>query len=391
MIIQIISNQLSLNEIALICPLVVTFTWSFPLIFSPVTQDNSKHWLGFFLLNMFVFFLATSSFYFASYRVFIFLDPFFMFSLLAIFPFLYFFVYSIIYPESGYRTKHLLHSFLPLIFLAGTTIVYVLILDDETKFYYVKQYLMEEGELTPEISLIETINMLSKIVFMIQTIVYFVLIRKMIVGYKERISAYHSNLERLNIKWAKLFYFVYGTAVCIGIPALFGGHKTISQNDVFAVITMFSLAIVFYMVAWIGYIQNTHQEHFNYDNELKDPDIVEPLELKKRLIHFFENNKPFLNPDLKIHDIYVELNTNRTYLSRLINNEFNTNFCMFVNKYRIIEAKKEFSIPESDKLKAEEIGRLVGFNSYQSFVKAFRLFENSTPSKYRKDKIRRLP
>ncbi|MCK5137607.1 MAG: AraC family transcriptional regulator [Bacteroidales bacterium] len=381
-----ISNQLSVNEIALICPLVVTFTWSFPLIFSPASQDNSKHWLGFFLLNMFVFFLATSSFYFASYRVFIFLDPFFMFSLLAIFPFLYFFIYSIINPESGCRYKHILHSFPSLLFLAGATIVYALILDDETKYYYVNQYLMGEGELTPKISLIETINMLSKVVFIMQAIVYFILIRKMMVEYKEKISSYHSNLERLNIKWAKLFYLVYGTAVCIGIPALIGGHKTISQNGAFTAITMFSLAFVFYIIAWIGYIQQTNQEHFNHDIELKDSDVEEPQELKNRLIRFFENNKPFLNPDLKIHDIYMELNTNRTYLSRLINNEFNTNFCMFVNKYRIVEAKKKFSIAESNKYKTEEIGRLVGFNSYQSFVKAFRLFENSTPSKYRKER-----
>ena len=257
-------------------------------------------------------------------------------------------------------------------------------MDDETKYYYVNQYLVGEGELSPEISLIETINLLSKIVFITQAIVYLIFIRVMIVGYKEKISSYHSNLELLNIKWAKLFYLVYCTAVCIGIPALIGGHKTISQNGTFLAITMFSLAIVFYSIAWIGFIQNINLEHFNYDKELKDSDVMEPLELKSRLVHLFENNKPFLNPDLKIHDIYMELSTNRTYLSRLINNEFKTNFCMFVNKYRIVEAKMRFSALESNKYKTEEIGRLVGFNSYQSFIKAFKLFENTTPSKYRK-------
>jgi len=384
MCIQILSNQLTVIEIALISPLVVTFTWSFPLIFSPASQDNSKRWLGFLLLNMSVFFLATSSFYFASYRIFIYLDPFFMFSLLAIFPFLYFFVYSIINPESGYRIKHMLHVFPSLLFLVGATLIYALRLDDDTKYYYVNQYLVGEGELSPEISLIETINLLSKIIFIIQAIVYLIFIRVMIVGYKEKISSYHSNLELLNIKWAKLFYFVYCTAVCIGIPALIGGHKTISQNGALLAITMFSLALVFYSIAWIGFIQNINLEHFNDDKELKDSDVIEPRELKSRLVHLFENKKPFLNPDLKIHDIYMELNTNRTYLSRLINNEFNTNFCMFVNKYRIDEAKRKFFTLESSKYKTEEIGRLVGFNSYQSFIKAFRLFENTTPSKYRK-------
>ena len=384
MCIQILSNQLTVIEIALIAPLVVTFTWSFPLIFSPASQDNSKRWLGFLLLNMSVFFLATSSFYFASYRIFIYLDPFFMFSLLAIFPILYFFVLSIINPGLKFRYRHILHSFPSFLFLAGAVIVYTLRLDDETKYYYVKQYLMGEGELTPRIGLIETINMLSKIVFIIQAIVYLILIRKMIVGYKEQISSYQSNLELLNLKWVKLFNLVYITAVCIGIPALIGGHKIISQNGVFTAITMFSLAIVFYSIAWIGIIQNINQEHFNDDKDLLVSDVIDPQELKNRLVHLFVNKQLFLNPDLKIHDIYMELSTNRTYLSRLINSEFNTNFCMFVNKYRIDEAKKRFSDSENNKYKTEEIGRLVGFNSYQSFVKAFRLFENSTPSKYRK-------
>jgi YesN/AraC family two-component response regulator len=57
--------------------------------------------------------------------------------------------------------------------------------------------------------------------------------------------------------------------------------------------------------------------------------------LKQSLLDYFLQEKPYLNPDLNLGDVSKALGTNKTYLSQLINREFEMNFYTFVNQYRI--------------------------------------------------------
>ena len=375
---------LSLMEIAVICPLIVTVSWSLPLLFSKSGKHESNRWLGLFMLNMFMIFLCTGSFYFGSYKLFIALDPVFMFSQLSVFPLLYFYIHSIAKWPQKFQRKQLIHQLPALGFLIVSSTAYIVMLNGEETEYYVHIYLTGQGKLTAGIRPIEIINRSSKIFFGIQSVVYFFFIKKLIDNYKESITSYHSNLEKLNIRWHKLFYLIFITSVCIGLPALFAGHRSIVSHEITMAISMIVLSIIFFLIAWIGFTQQF--EYFNYLNG-SEPENIQSTDfrkLKTELLALFEHDKPFLNPDLKIYDLYTLLGTNRTYLSNMINTEFGTNFCMFVNRYRIKEAKKRLLSKDYSLFKTEEIGQQAGFNSYHSFVMAFRLFEHTTPSKYRK-------
>ena len=90
-----------------------------------------------------------------------------------------------------------------------------------------------------------------------------------------------------------------------------------------------------------------------------------------------------MNPDLKIWDLSVELNTNRTYLSKLFNEKLNMNFSDFVNKFRVEKAK---NVINNSNLCNEEIAYESGFNSLTSFYRAFKKIEKITPAEYRKMK-----
>jgi AraC-like DNA-binding protein len=90
---------------------------------------------------------------------------------------------------------------------------------------------------------------------------------------------------------------------------------------------------------------------------------------------------------LRITSVSDSLKTNRTYISRLINDEFGVNFNEFVNKYRIEEAKKLLESNESKLFTMEHIAEKSGFGSVNSFTRVFKEFEGITPGQFKNKSI----
>ena len=102
--------------------------------------------------------------------------------------------------------------------------------------------------------------------------------------------------------------------------------------------------------------------------------------LLSKIIESFENDKVYLRDDLTIVKLAEILNSNKSYLSKIINDHYNKNFSTFVNEYRIKEARELLADPSNWNLKIESIGYKVGFKSKSSFNKAFKLYTGITPS-----------
>lgn len=76
------------------------------------------------------------------------------------------------------------------------------------------------------------------------------------------------------------------------------------------------------------------------------------------------------------------LGTNRTYLSRIINEQSKLSFTHYVNRFRIEEAIRLLSDPNNETpLKA--ISTELGFNSISTFYNLFQSSVGMTPSQYR--------
>jgi len=108
--------------------------------------------------------------------------------------------------------------------------------------------------------------------------------------------------------------------------------------------------------------------------------------LKENLLDLFKSQQLYKKTDLKITQVAARLNTNRTYVSNIINNEFLCSFSEFVNQYRIIEAKKILKEGSSKNFSLEHISELVGFGSLHTFIRVFKESEGITPGRYR-DKV----
>lgn len=111
-------------------------------------------------------------------------------------------------------------------------------------------------------------------------------------------------------------------------------------------------------------------------------------EIKERLVAYFESDKPFLRSDLTIQEVSLYLYTNKTYISRVINDSFGHNFNQFVNYYRIEEAKKLFF--NDTQLNIQQLCDLSGFGSMATFTIAFRFFVGRSPADWCKDQKAKL-
>ena len=108
----------------------------------------------------------------------------------------------------------------------------------------------------------------------------------------------------------------------------------------------------------------------------KSLELFRTLERTMREEKIYKDN--FITKD-KVAEL---LGTNRTYLSRIINEQAKLSFTHYVNRFRIEEAIRLLSDPANDTpLKA--ISADLGFNSISTFYNLFQSAVGMTPSQYR--------
>lgn len=98
------------------------------------------------------------------------------------------------------------------------------------------------------------------------------------------------------------------------------------------------------------------------------------------------NDKLYTKADLSVEKLAKKLSTNRTYLSQLINDEFNKSYSDLINEYRIREAMSLLSDTVlGNKYSIDAIARESGFNNISNFNLLFRKHVGTTPSVFRKN------
>lgn len=106
-----------------------------------------------------------------------------------------------------------------------------------------------------------------------------------------------------------------------------------------------------------------------------------------RVLDYFMECKPYLNPNLTINDVVEVVFSNKLYISEAISQCTGRNFCQFVNYYRVIHAVELFRADTN--LKVLELATKSGFNSVVSFGMAFRLYMGEKPGDWcRREKFR---
>ncbi|MDG1477140.1 MAG: tetratricopeptide repeat protein, partial [Vicingaceae bacterium] len=102
--------------------------------------------------------------------------------------------------------------------------------------------------------------------------------------------------------------------------------------------------------------------------------------LLNKILFQIEEEKIYLRDDLTLIMLSNTINTNKSYISQIINENFNINFSSFINEYRIKEARLLLSQKENWNITIESIANSVGFKSISAFNTAFKKYTGITPS-----------
>jgi len=300
------------------------------------------------------------------------LVPFFMFAVLSLGPVLWLTVNSAVGGKTNKIKAHLLIpvvSFVVFILLLGI----VILLRNEPS-----------GEVVQELLIYITTITLT-LVFVSQNGYYIYHSLKLYKNHLKRVGEVFPYTEQVNLSWLKLL--VYGYVVFI-LCLIFSNIL----DEVWSEIVFHT--VLFIYIIFSGYNALKHEPVFKTlkeeGEELKEEVDVKNLfftELKTALLKAMEVDKLYLQDSLTIHSLATSLKINSKYLSQLINMEFEKSFVVFVNEYRINEAKVLLKDEKNKNLTIEGVGYEAGFKSKSAFNVAFKKFTGDTPSSFLKKEI----
>ena len=105
-------------------------------------------------------------------------------------------------------------------------------------------------------------------------------------------------------------------------------------------------------------------------------------ELLNKILLVMEDTTVICDAEFSINKLAKMVQSNYLYVSDVINDLIKKNFRSFLNEYRIKEAQRIFSAPDTKKYTIESIAQQVGFKSPNAFRKAFKDINGVNPLFY---------
>lgn len=110
--------------------------------------------------------------------------------------------------------------------------------------------------------------------------------------------------------------------------------------------------------------------------EEEEKSVTHNPQLVIDLHRVFEEEKIFLRPDIHIDDVARMLLTNRTYVTRLMRQEYGLSFIEYVNISRIQYSQ---SLLYSSDMTLDEVAERSGFQSTSNYCRAFKRYIGTSP------------
>ncbi len=374
-------------DIILYTPMYVTLFWAITLLLSNRKKNLAKYFLGIFMGAAFLVYLSHAIFFHNEQNLYLYIDPIYTLGSLLVYP-LYYVYIKILSVDTSFKKKNWI-LFAPAIILSTLTLTVYLLMPSSERVDYISTYFFHSKTGQTDNFLQKTQRVIyytGRMVFVIQ--VFYLLFKGsgLIKKYNKRIANFYSNTEDKSIIWVNLLLwsFVITSLMSIVFNAI--GKYYFLDSPFLLLIPSTIFSVLLFIIGLEGYMQN-HTVRDLVTDEAKEtlPAILQSNKerLKERLIECFEIEKIYRNPDLKITDVSFLLNTNRTYISQIINTDFDCSFSEFVGQYRVQEAKELLKTASATNYTLDYICQEVGFGSLHSFIRVFKKSEGSTPGAYR--------
>ena len=382
-----------IKEIAIFSPIYISLFWSIVFLIQVGEKDIAKRQLGFFMILALLLYSCHGIFFSKLFRLYASVEFIYVFAMLALYP-MYFIYLKKITSDDFEIKKYILHL-LPAIIFSAFVGGFTAFLSPEEKILYVKVVLIEKN--LKELNLDTTIGikgfifLLSRVFLLFQIVYYAVRGIIHINRHNERIADYYSNTTGKTLSWVRVINIVLLLTAISSTVLVFLGRGFFTQHEVSLIIPSAVFSTLLFIIGYKGNNQRRIDTDFNNDSsviaENEEMEDASKRRLKSELLLLFTRKKLYVKPDLRITHLSEQLKTNRTYISKVINEEFHMNFNEFVNQYRVEEAKALLGDPNNRFSTLDEIAEKSGFGSLNSFARIFKEKTGKTPGKYREQII----
>jgi len=377
-----------LRTILLVSPIYVTLLWSIVLAGNTKKYSNPRNYLSRFMLLPLVIF-SSHFFYFAPYpTIYPYFDVVLQCASLIVFP-AYYIYFRLLTVDEKFSIKTHHKFFIPSIFL---TIVYALVVLLTPKAEF-RTWLFDE-QAYPNSVQIQFLNILRTVIrltYLIQVIVSVIGNSLLIRKYGSKAEQYYSDVEDGKYNNAKMLnYSIIIMSVGAFTLTALGRHFLLSK-DLIICLGWSVFTIMLFIIGYMGIRQKPinptfELESVNLYTEQIDLTNAAQKKILDKLIVEFEQKKIYLNSQLNISDVVQAVGTNRTYISTLINQQYNQNFCSFVNNYRLDELERTYL--ENSTLSNEVLAKKCGFGSINSMKRAIASRTGYSVTEWKKDVLK---
>ncbi len=386
---QIFQNIIRLS------PFYITLFWGLVFIINPVRENRARFGLGIFMLTASVVYFSHAV-YFEGDRLFYQkINGLYALADLSVYPMYYLYI-RLLTRDIRFKYSYLWHL-LPAVVLAVLLQVLFSSASGAERELYFNQVVVHHhwpgGAASPLLKTMAVTYFTSRIVFGIQSVVYLLLGLQLIKKYNKRIANFYSNPDGKRLVWIELLTLTLLVTALASFTANLLGRNFFAVNHLL-IIPSFLFSLLFFIIGLLGNKQGQNIAEVVIDENSEKPGSENEKRenrdiLKQRLLFFMENQALYLDPNFRITSLSEKIFTNRTYLSKLINEEFNMSFSDFVNRYRVAYAKTLMEADWEGKHSLEYFSEKSGFGSISSFNRAFKKFEKISAGSFHSRKIRR--
>ena len=229
------------------------------------------------------------------------------------------------------------------------------------------------------------------------TILLSLIILGLVLVYAVRHSRYiadnYSYTENISVRWVVFAAIVY-TLMYLSYDIIFkeptwGGEALYNACFVTLWVIIYYIAIhhrVMEVVPETPVVEATAPEPVETKEANLQLRLTYAGPLEEKLNALMENERLYLNPQLTLNELSMALGTNRTYVSQFLNEVKRTNFCDFINMYRIKAscARIQELAGSNERINMEDLARESGFNSVSTFYRYFTKSQGTSPNAYLK-------
>lgn len=300
-------------------------------------------------------------------------------------PLLFLYVRHMTVPSRRFSPWHTLH-FIPFLVFFAVSVIFreEPIFDDLSGFLVIDRFI--------------PLRIVYSVIFFLSVTVYSILAFLEIRNHQRHLHDLVSYTSaKLTLNWLKILSITFYSGYVIvfilgGIKILAGLLPFDPYVMTFVFITIFSFAYSFYAVRQPEILE--FPAAVDEDDQISDNSTAEKYarsglrpeqaeEYLTTLLKIMDEEKPFLNGDLTIHELSVKTGIPRHYITEVLNEKYGRNFFSFVNEYRIREALKRMNDPKYQHYTLLAIAYDAGFNSKSTFNSFFKAYTGKTPSAYR--------